>query len=309
MLLTTDLNPKNSFTRVPNEVIFAEELTAHEFHLWIRLLALQQGRNKTAFATVKDVADKVGMKLDMFRSRKRELRRKGFLTEDRSTLCVTVPDYDFVAEEAKDLSIADEESVKPKRKPTGLSPADRKAMIKEAWNTHKPDWCAPISGTIAPPLYFAIEAQTKHLEHDRDDYDGFMKRICAALSVSKFWRDEATKPVKAHGVFGWGTPADKKFRNCEGLYSASSHGAAKAKSWNTSSDSDWISWYQEKGFDSYTKVERIIVEDRVAALQLELDKEISHDTIRIYQKESGYPLLWTNDSHRALVRAKLPSNG
>ena len=163
---------------------------------------VQQGKDATVFVTVQELADKIGVKLDVFRKRNQELRPRGTCRVD-AELLVTIPADDFVV---KEQSIAEEESPSVKRKPTGLSQDDRKTLIKESWNKYKPDWCAPLSGNIAPPLYFAIEAQTKHLEHDRDDYDGFMKRICAALAESRFWRDEATSPSRLTEYFGWGIP-------------------------------------------------------------------------------------------------------
>lgn len=306
MFLTTDLNPTTAFARIPNSATLDENLTAHEYQLWCRLFALQGARRKEPLKSIGELAEAIGLSVDLLRKRKSALRRKGYIQEDRRQICITIPAEGFVP---KELSIADEEAEKPKRKSTGLSPADRKTLIKEAWNKYKPDWCAPISGNIPPPLYFAIEAQTKHLEHDRDDYDGFMRLICAAISVNPFWRDRASKPVKAHGIFGWGTPDDKKFRNCETLYAASKSGQAKAASWDVSSDEDWIAWFHQKGRTSYTKVERFIVESRLEALKLESDKPLSSDTIRIYQRNTGFPELWTEDSESAFVRAQLPSNG
>ena len=305
MKLHTDLKPTTEFTKVLNSVTFDDSLTAHEYQQWVRLLAVQQGKDATVFVTVQELADKIGVKLDVFRKRNQELRRKGYLQGGRGELLVTIPAEDFVV---KEQSIAQEESAKPKRKPTGLSQADRKTLIKESWNKYKPDWCAPLSGNIAPPLYFAIEAQTKHLEHDRDDYDGFMKRICASLAESRFWRDEATKPVKAHGVFGWGTPDDKKFRNCQGLYLASNSGAAKAAMFDINSDQDWLDWYASKGLTEFVKVERLKAEDRIEAFTHNQANPPAPDTIRIYQREDGYPEFWTKDSDSRLVRRQLPTN-
>lgn len=308
MNLTTDLKPTTGFTKVLNSVVFNNDLTPYEFQLWVRLLAAQEGRDRTPFTSISELATAVGLTVDLLRKRKQQLRRKGFVEETRGHIHVTIPDENFVPEPEKEQTIAQEEADKPRRESTGLSQADRKTLIKEAWNKYKPDWCAPISGSMAPPLYIAIEAQTKHLEHDRDDYDGFFKKICAALAASRFWRDEAKKPVKAHGVFGWGTPDDKKFRNCKTLYMAADSREVKATLWNAANDQDWLDWFHEKGFTSFTKVERFVVKDRIEAFTAERDKPESSDTIRVYQSEDGLPYLWTNDSHRALVSSKLPSN-
>ena len=305
MRLHTDLKPTTEFTKVLNCVTFDNSLTAHEYQQWVRLLAIQHGKEHVSFTTAQEVADAIGISLDTMRKRNQELRRKGYLKGNRNELLVTIPGEDFVV---KEVSIAQEQAEKPKRKPTSLSSADRKTLIKEAWNKYKPDWCAPLSGNIAPPLYIAIEAQTKHLDHDRDDYDGFMKRICAALSESPFWRDKAAKPVKPHGVFGWGTPDDKKFRNCQNLYLAANSGAAKAAMWDVNSDQDWLDWYASKGLSQFTKVERLKAEDRIQAYTHNIDNPPAPDTIRVYQREDGYPEFWTQDTDSRIVRRQLPTN-
>ena len=152
-----------------------------------------------------------------------------------------------------------------------------------------------VKGTLHPSAYIAIEAQTKALEHDRDDYDGFIKRVCDGARVHEWWSKRDT--LKIHNLFGYGTPDDKKFNNVEQLYKLGNTKKAASAGFD-GSDQAFLDWYHAKGQVQFVAIERITVADPVEAASMDEDF-IPTDTARVYVSPEGRPWRWTfkNDRH------------
>ena len=302
MRISTDLTPNAGFTKVPNEVIDSD-LTNAEFRLWVKMLADLKGEPERVFHNVKQAAETYGMKPDAFRDQRRGLKAKGFISGDAGRMVVTIPAPDFkpteVVAEAELCSIAVEQKQQAKRKAT-LKKAERKTLIREAWNKHKLDndlWIA-LEGSLPEPAYNAIEAHTKFLQLDRDDYDAFIGRVLRGAAVDPFWSQKRKSAVKLWSIFGWVEyhtndkgPTDAMFRRVKELYRLGGTSEAKDKAFD-GSDEAFVKWYQDKGLTQFTKVERIVVEDAIEASSHELQTTPT-DTILVYQAADGKLLHWT----------------
>lgn len=283
-------------------------LQPHEQLLWIDLQALCHGEQSEAFASWKEVAQRLGRPPSrQFYRVIKALQAVGAIVEDDSeTFTLVVPEGDRPEEHSKDSSqnteeIADRLSQQPRRKKT-LSKADRKALIREAWNKHKPvgEIWAELDGSVPEAAYNAIESQTKYCQHDRDDYNGFMKRVCRGLAASNYWMEKRTATVKLWTVFGWlqyykGETGlqDTEHRRVKELYDAGATRKAQSATFD-SSDEAFLDWFHSLGAVEFTKVQRIETESRIDATLLERERPVT-DTIRVYiDKETGKAVHWTN---------------
>ena len=98
-----------------------------------------------------------------------------------------------------------------------------------------------LDGRLSTPIYIAIEAHTKRLEHDRDDYDGFMKRVLGGAKIDGWWSKAVN--MKASSVFGFGQPEDRKFLNVEKLYNLGGTEKAASVGFDNTQES-FLAWYQ-----------------------------------------------------------------
>lgn len=302
MKIITDLNPKSAFTRVPNEVI-TSDLSDGEFRFWVRLLSALKGETEIVYQNAAEAAEALGMKVDNFRLRRRALKAKGYIAEKGRTVVITIPDADFVPKpvvpEEEECSIAFEQRKAKPRKST-LKKPERKTLMKEAWNSHLPEnelWIK-LEGTIPEPAYAAIEAHTKFLEIDRDDYDAFIGQVIRGAQIDPYWSTRRKTNVKLWSLFGWVEyfkgekgPGDQTFRRVKELYNLGATTKAKEKAFD-GSDKAFVEWFQAKGLTNFTKVERMTVEDAIEASSHELQTSPT-DTILVYQDAQGKVLHWT----------------
>jgi len=305
MLIRTDLNLTHDWVKVPLRLAADKTLKDSEVRLWIRLAGLIGPRGQFHSENALAAADAVGLHVDAFRNRRRDLRKKGYLREENGEIIVTLPDSNFepiaqpVVEEVQPVeethTIAAEEERKPNRPAGTLSPAERKTLIKEAWNKHRLEGWMEVKGALHPSAYIAIEAQTKALEHDRDDYDGFIKRVCDGARVHEWWSKRDT--LKIHNLFGYGTPDDKKFTNVEQLYKLGSTKKAASAGFD-GSDQAFLDWYHSKGQKQFVAIERIVVDNPADAAKLDSGFTPT-DTARVYVSPEGRIWRWTfkNDRH------------
>ena len=279
------------------------DLSDGEFRFWVRLLAQLKAEPEKLYQNASEAAEAMGMKVDNFRLRRRALKAKGYILDKGRTMTVTIPGKDFVAKplapEEEECSIAVEQRKEKPRKPT-LRKAERKTLIKEAWNNHLPQgelWLK-LEGTIPEPAYAAIEAHTKFLEIDRDDYEAFIGQVLRGAQVDPYWSTRRKTNVKLWSLFGWVEyyqgakgPDDQTFRRVKELYNLGATTRAKEKAFD-GSDKAFIEWFQAKGLTDFVKVERITVEDAIDASSHELTTSPT-DTILVYQDAEGRVLHWT----------------
>lgn len=220
--------PTGNYTQVPNEVLKHPIWTSGDKPTWAALVALIQLYRvaDARFDGLEALAGAMGYEYNSLRKHFPIWTKSGLVRRDGSNFELypfadgsELPEH--VAEQATeqvDKGIAEEIAEQPKRESTGLSQKQRWAMIKEAWNEHKPSGYMQLDGSVNLPLLIAIETQTKRLKVDRDDYDAFIGAVLRGAKADAWWAD---KDFKATAVFGFGAELDdKKFENVEKLYKA-----------------------------------------------------------------------------------------
>ena len=233
MILTSDLNPTTAFSRVSNDVIFDERLSHAEFRLWCRLLALPKGAKEVA-VDVGDLADELGMKTDVFRVHRRNLKAKGFLLVEKNRLVVTVPDNNFEPEEVK------------------LSPEQQlRHDLRDAWNANKPDSYAKLKHPVSEAQ---VETLKLHAEHnEQTDLCKFLAGVLKGCKAEDWWKD---KNLNLTNVFGTGRPKQNKFTNVEKLFKLAGSTKGRAALFDVNDDKCWLNWYESKGH-TFSKIVRL----------------------------------------------------
>lgn len=304
MLIKTDVNPKSGFTRIPNAVLDDQKLTAHELLLWIRLLSLASGGEFVA-QNATHAAELCGIGVDVFRDRRRNLTKKGYLVSTGKQIILTMPDQPAKPEQPtkqeqpvapettqkEELNIAEEISLQPKRKPSGISQAEASTAIVEAWNSHKPDGYMECPSKLHPSTFIAIETQAKRLGIERSKYGDFVKRILKGCAQDDWWKERTA--IKASNIFGFGAQLeDKKFQNVEKLYKIGSKVADKF-SW--SNDDSIFAWYSDACPDrTFNRIVHLDVPDAPTSWQHDVEHR-DGETIFIYHslEDDGFVVNWT----------------
>jgi len=267
MIVETDLNLKNDFTKVPNQLLEDQLLTVHEQILWIRLMSLTKG-DSFVFQSAGHAARLCGLGIDVFRDRRRSLASKGYLKVDGRKIRVTLPIGEESCSSEKpenepqvEAAIAEEMEKEPRRRPSGVTEKEAKAIIAEAWNAHKPDDYATISPSMNPATFIAIETQAKRLRHERPDYGKLIERVLKGCQEDKWWKERTG--LKPNNLFGFGKPEDKKFYNVERLYKIGSKVTDKF-SWDN--EESILAWYAKACPDrKFEKVVHLDVADAPAS--------------------------------------------
>ena len=256
MILTSDLNPTNDYTRVLNDAIFDERLSHAEFRLWCMLLALPKGQ-KMFNVSAEEISKAVGMKEDVCRLHRRNLKAKGFLVLKHNELVVTVPSADFEPQKAK------------------LTPDQQlRHDLRDAWNNSKPE----AFSRLRHPLSEAqVETLKLHAEHNKEaDLCKFLGVALKGCKADDWWKE---KNLNFGNVFGTGTPKQNKFTNVEKLFKLAGSKKATAALFDVNNDQCWIDWFRSKAHDM-TKVVRLEMEQDDAWVH-QVDNE-GDGTIYIY---------------------------
>lgn len=278
-MLISGPSPKKGFTKAPNELLSCS-LSAGEKITWLQLASsMRDGESCDLRGGLATVAGNLGIPYNNLVKAVKRLEKAGGCIRMRHSLELIIPDARMIeapraakkalttpeplaepeapVEPEEEKFIAAEQEALPNRKPTGLKPADREVLIKEAWNKWKPEsWCK-LDGRISPPLYIAIEAQTKRLSHDRDDYDGFMKRVLNGAKIDGWWSQKVN--MKAPSLFGFGQPEDRKFINVEKLYNLGGTQQAASAGFDTTEQA-FVDWYGLEPTLGIKKVQFITVD-------------------------------------------------
>lgn len=281
MILTSDLNPTNDYTRVLNDAIFDERLSHAEFRLWCMLLALPKGQ-KLITVSAEEISKAVGMKEDVCRLHRRNLKAKGFLVLKHNELIVTVPSADFEPQEAK------------------LTPEQQlRHDLRDAWNDSKPD----AFSRLRHPLSEAqVETLKLHAEHNKEaDLCKFIGAVLKGCKADNWWKE---KNLNFGNVFGTGTPKQNKFTNVEKLFKLAGSNQGQAALFDKNDDRCWLDWYESKGH-AMTKVIRLEME-RWDAYDHETDNS-EEGTIFVYSHE-GDLVHWSLKADRVGV-SYLPTAG
>ena len=233
MIITTDMNPTTDFTRVLNSVIFDERLSHAEFRMWCMLLAMPKGQ-KTAQVTADEIAAQTGLKPDICRLHRRNLKAKGFLVSKDGKLVVTVPGEDFKPKEAK------------------LTPAQQQRHdLREVWNNAKPDAYSKLRHPLSEAQIETLQAHAQH--NGEDDLCKFLTNVLKGCKADDWWKE---KNLNFNNVFGTGMPKQNKFTNVEKLLKLSNSKKGQAALFDENNDQCWLDWYATKGHEM-TKVVRL----------------------------------------------------
>lgn len=212
--------PRGNFVMVPKAVLSSSSPLASRpsaLLLWMLLLSVTPRKQ---ILGREHLAKLVGQNLKTFERNLKILRSLGYVAGDRDTIVLTVgpeivqtKEYDTIKPtEIFEKAIQSDciETIE------SIPDTERWALIKEAWNKHKPKSYIGISGAIVQPLLVAIEAHIQKLNLEQGCYDHFLKTVLVGCSVHDWWK---TKAMKASHVFGWGADLNsKKLENIALLY-------------------------------------------------------------------------------------------
>lgn len=259
MYLTTDLKPNTDFTKIMNEVIFDDGLTHAEFRLWCRLLAMPKGAEQV-LVDVDEISKRLGMSATNFRQQRKNLKEKGYLTQQRNRLIITIPGQDF----------------KPKQvKPT--KEQQQREDLRETWNAAKPDGYTRMRN---PFSLDQVETLKAHAEHNgQSDLCQFLMAVLKGCKADDWWK---TKNLNFGNVFGTGIPKQNKFTNVEKLAKLSSSKKGQAALFDDKDDQCWLDWFNSKSLEM-SKVVRLEMEQDDAWVH-QVDNE-GDGTIYIYTHE------------------------
>ena len=286
MNLTTDLEIEGNFTRIPNEVLDSDDLNDAEFRMWCRMLRQIKGKTPAHFKSAKEVSQALGLGDTACRTRRRSLTKKGYLTTDGGSICVTIPADDFVPQ--GELLI-DEVVEEPNRKPSGVTEKDAMLAISEAWNNNKPENFISCTKRLRPEAFWAIETQAKRLKIERPQYGKFVKQVMKGACQDE-WLSKQT--WKIHNMFGWFDPKvraidDKKVVRVEELYKK---GQVLPDVFNWT-DPEIFAWYAEAVPDrEFDRIEWMEADLPEASLH---NKEHKHGKVIYIYTYPGEPKRWT----------------
>ena len=309
-------SPLNSFTMLPNELLRADCcLQPREIIVWAALQSLcreegPDGYESDHFSRQADIARFLGITTTTLSRRLKDLRKCGALIElengdwELAIPTITIDQRKNMAYSGlpgtESETMIGEEQAKLDKRPKTLSETDRKGLIRDAWNKHLPegDIWIKIDGSVPPQAYWAIEEQTKFLNHDRDDYDGFIGQVCRGLKTNEYWMHRRTAPAKMWSVFGYldrfkGEKhlTDSVFRRVKELYLMGNTKKGLSADFN-GSDESFLAWFHRQGETKFTSVERIPTPGRIDAMEEEGSKAVD-TTIRVYTDSDGDPVFWT----------------
>lgn len=246
MKITSEVNPTTEFTRIPNSVLFDENLSAVEFRTWCQLLAMPKGRKQFSL-TAAEIAEVHGTSPDVCRDRRRSLKAKGYLAGSKEELVVTMPDGDF-------------EEKEPKSSPD----QELREKLNEVWNKNKPEAFCGMRRALSVKQLITLREHASNLK--QENLAAVLKGVLLGCKADPWWKE---KTMKFDNVFGTGAPTEKKFSNVEKLYKLSNSGQGQAALFDSGDDQSWIDWFATKGH-VMTSVKRLEME-RWAGYEYEAD--------------------------------------
>jgi len=307
-------DPHQGFTKIPNSLLSAD-ITPGEFRTMCQICSLlRDGQSRHFPYAASGAAKALGVNRVPFAKSLERLKEKGLIIVEGDNWCLNLETTDCsdltgtsepAVEEEKQTFVAEEIAALPRRE-RSMSTVDRMALIAEAWNEFKLDKWMPMRGAATARDRIAIDAHMQNVDHVRDDYKGFVKRIADGARLDSWW---SSKDMKFSGIFGGGMPEDKKFDKVKQFYNAGNTEKAKAAAFDYTYEC-MVDWMQEKT-DVFTSFER---RDFPAGTdRLEIDKaafDESNDEPNIgrvyYMKGRKEPMTWTGQNYMPEL-AYLPS--
>ena len=292
------LRPDDSsdgFTRVPN-ALFSLNLTPAMERAWIRLASLDRGDFSLDYRNLESIAAAIGYNRSALFRVMKDMREAGLIAKTNDDYHLLIPANverkvkpEPVVEEVETIQ---EELAKEPRRVNTMSEADAKKIFVETWNEFKPASYMEERKSMNPATWIAVELQAKRLKVKREDYAEFVKSVCRGLKADDWWNQ---KTFKVSNVFGYSANIeDKKFQSVEKLWKSGQTREAKSAAF-TGSSSDFLDWYNSKGFP----VQQIVPiqvsdwEEGYAKEQETLEAgNVDRSTARVYYAD-GKPVYWS----------------
>jgi hypothetical protein len=260
------LEPWNAtcqFSKIPNEILFANELTPQERLTWCQLESICFGRDYKLFRRgFVEIASIFSVPYTSLLRSIRGLKAKGYLEESEDGHRLLFPwAYDEIQKVEKETPVAPEplEKVKeeppdilepvkkapqpddftirnaveekPNQKPTGIDPKDSWKDLCEAWNKNKPDNWMLADGKYNAAVFMTLSEHCKRLGIPRSELPDFVGQVAKGCSVDEWWKDKSGICIPQ--VFGYYVAklTDSKYQMVEKLYRLGVNKISKF-SWN-----------------------------------------------------------------------------
>ena len=199
------------------------------------------------------LAQKLGAEYswETLKSHINKMVKLGLLAKTNDGWTVTIPEgvVEIVKPEPKheppQKEIIEELNKAPARKRCALSTQERWEIIRQAWNTYKPEGFEVLKETKDKALFAALESHTRHMKIARTEYGPFIKRVCLGLAQNDWWMDKAKKngPIKATSVFGRTVDLeDRKLKSVQSLHNAV---ADEVSGFDHRNDQQVLAWYKK----------------------------------------------------------------
>lgn len=269
MQIINELNPTTAFTRIPNEVIFDQNLTPAEFRLWVQLCAITKGSHVTAIDTAALLAAECGIDKDSCRDRRRSLRDKGYIENRGRNIVVTLPGEGF------------------KPKPAKVSKEQQLRMdLRDVWNKHKPETYSKLRNPVSEAQVRTMQLHADH--NEQTDLPKFLAAVLKGCKADSWWSD---KNLNVGNVFGNGVPKQNKFTNVEKLFKLAGSTKGQAALFDVQDDQCWLDWFTSKGKGEFQRVERLTM-GRQEAWKHQMANE-GDNVLYVYHDEERHLVHWT----------------
>jgi hypothetical protein len=298
------LEPWNAachFSKIPNEILFANALTPQERLTWCQLESICFGCNYKFFRRgFVEIASILSVPYTSLLRSIRGLKTKGYLEEFEDGHRLLVPwVYDNIqkveketpaapeppekvkeeppdtlepvkkAPQPEDFTIRNAVEEKPNQKPTGIEPKDSWKDLCEAWNKNKPDNWMLADGKYNPAVFMTLSEHCKRLDIPRSELPDFVGKVAKGCSVDEWWKDKSGICIPQ--VFGYYVAklTDSKYQMVEKLYRLGVDEISKF-SWN---DDESILHYFRRACPDQTfkTVQRLSLETLDEACEHELE--------------------------------------
>lgn len=276
--------PNSNFTQVPNEILFADDLTTQDKLTWAQLQSLCLNDDLVA-GSVTQLAARIGMEPRNLQRQVQNLVKKGAVTRDGHK-------YRLETQVNKRHM-----SGKQDKLPQWLSEEQLCEECLEIWNKRKPI-NAPSLHKFKLEFLNTLRVYAKHFDCDEKTV---LRKVLKGSNADAFRRDKNWGFVN---IFGSGIPTQQKQQVVEKVYKLGCSAKGQAAGFDVEDDDCWLDWYASVDHDM-KRVVRINEDDRVKAWEHQVENQ-GDQVIYIYIHSEGYLTHWTYKDNQVGV-SYLPS--
>ena len=263
--------PNSNFTQVPNEILFAVELTTQDKLTWAQLQSLCLNDDLVA-GSVTQLAARIGMEPRNLQRQVQNLVRKGAVTRDR---------HQYRLETQINKANL---SGKQDKLPQWLAEEQLCEECREIWNKKKPV-SAPSLDKFKPEFLKTLRVYAERFDCDEKTV---LRKVLKGSNADAFRRDKNWGFVN---IFGSGNPTQQKQQIVEKVYKLGCSAKGQAAGFDPEDDDCWLDWYASKNHDM-KRVVRINEDDRVNAWNHQVEHQ-GDQVIYIYMHSEGFLTHWT----------------